>query len=101
MEKRSKALEVRARQEEEDEEREREAIQRVSKNADDAMDLDEELDGFKLPTAEEKEQEETNGVDLAIVQRRIRAITKILNQFSRLAEPDRFALSIQDWRLLI
>ncbi|KAG8823229.1 rRNA (cytosine-C5-)-methyltransferase nop2 [Serendipita sp. 399] len=89
MEKRSKALEAQARREAEDEERERAVLQDQSKQAGDAMDLDEEMDGFKLPTAEEKEQEETSGVDLTVVQRRMRAITKILSSFSRLAEPGR------------
>ncbi|CAG7846032.1 25S rRNA (cytosine-C(5))-methyltransferase nop2; AltName: Full=Nucleolar protein 2 [Serendipita indica DSM 11827] len=90
MEKRSKALERRARQEEQEEVDEQEMLQKQAEEAEDAMELDEEIDGFVLPSAEEREQEaQSGGVDLAVVQKRIRACTRILNRFTKLAEPGR------------
>jgi ribosomal RNA methyltransferase Nop2 len=90
MEKRSKALEKKARKEAEEELKEQLALQEQTEEAENAMDVDdEETDGFKLPTAEEKEEETKNGVNLNVVQRRITAITRILNHFSKLAEPGR------------
>lgn len=60
-----------------------------------AMDVEDEeaTEGFKLPTVEEREQEKAQGVDLAIVQKRIRAITRVLSRFSKLAEPGRYVRS--------
>ena len=54
-----------------------------------AVDDEEETEGFRLPTAEEREKEKADGVELATVQKRIRAITRILNRFRKLAEPGR------------
>lgn len=90
IEKRSKALEKKAREEAEGELEEQLALQKQAEEAENAMDVDDEAtDGFKLPTAEEREEELKTGVDLNIVQRRIAAITRILNRFSKLAEPGR------------
>jgi ribosomal RNA methyltransferase Nop2 len=94
MEKRSKALEKRARREELEELNERALLKKQEEEAENAMqvDDDEETEGFKLPTAEERERESQAGMDLAVVQRRIRAVTRILNRFSKLAEPGRYVV---------
>ncbi|PVG02788.1 NOL1/NOP2/sun family putative RNA met [Serendipita vermifera] len=92
MEKRSRALEKRQKRMDQEEEEEQELLQRQAEEAEEDMDVDadEETDRFKLPTAEEREQEaQSGGVDLVVVQRRIRACKRILNRFSKLAEPGR------------
>jgi ribosomal RNA methyltransferase Nop2 len=98
MEKRSKALEKRARREELEELNEQALLKKQEEETENAMqvDDDEETGGFKLPTAEERERESQTGMDLAVVQRRIRAVTRILNRFSKLAEPGRYVI---DYRL--
>jgi 25S rRNA (cytosine2870-C5)-methyltransferase len=94
MEKRSRALEKGARRAELEELDEQALLKKQEEAAENAMqvDDDEETEGFKLPTAEEREKESQTGMDLAVVQRRIRAITRILNRFSKLAEPGRYVV---------
>lgn len=92
MEKRSRVLEKKKQRIEQEEQEEQELLRRQAEEADEDMDVDadEETDGFKLPTAEEREQEaQSGGVDLVVVQRRIRACKRILNRFSKLGEPGR------------
>lgn len=82
MEKRSKALEKQAQTEMEidmEEQRQKPGVE----------DVDDDTEGFHLPTAEEREDEAKNGVDLNDVQKRMRACARILNNFSKLAEPGR------------
>jgi ribosomal RNA methyltransferase Nop2 len=92
MEKRSKALDRRARKEKESETKEQEMLMEQDGDASDGMDvdIDNETEAFRLPTAAERAEElQSGGVDLATVQRRIRGCTRVLNRFSKLAEPGR------------
>jgi 25S rRNA (cytosine2870-C5)-methyltransferase len=92
MEKRSRALDRRARDEKESELKEQEMQMQQDEEASDGMevDIDNETQDFRLPTVAERAEElQSGGVDLATVQRRIRGCTRVLNRFSKLAEPGR------------
>lgn len=92
MEKRSRALDRRARKEKESELKEQEMQMQQDEDASDGMDvdIDNEPEGYRLPTVAERAEElQSGGVDLATVQRRIRGCTRVLNRFSKLAEPGR------------
>ena len=90
MEQRSRALDRRAHQERETEMKEQEQLMQQDGEESDGMDVDVDTEGFRLPTTEERAEElQSGGVDLATVQRRIRGCTRVLNRFSKLAEPGR------------
>lgn len=92
MEQRSRALDRRARREKENDIKEQELLLQQDRAGSDDMDTDVDQDdeGFRLPTtAERAEESQSGGVDLATVQRRIRGCTRVLNRFSKLAEPGR------------
>jgi ribosomal RNA methyltransferase Nop2 len=89
MEKRSKALQKQARREAELDEEERLAAEAADGDAVD-MDVDETLEGFHLPTAEEREEEAKNGgADLVTVQSRMKGCARVLSNFSKLRAPGR------------
>lgn len=89
IEKRSKVLEKKARREAELDEEERLAAEAADGDAVD-MAIDEELEGFHLPTAEEKEEEaKSGGADLVTIQNRMKACARVLSNFNKLRAPGR------------
>ena len=89
IEKRSKALEKKARREAELDEEERLAAEAADGDVMD-MAIDEELEGFHLPTAEEKEEEaKSGGADLVTIQSRMKACARVLSNFNKLRAPGR------------
>lgn len=90
MEKRSGALDRQARREQEEDFEETMQSMQKDQEGSEMMDVDVDIEGFRLPTAAEREEESRNGgTDLATIQRRIRGCTRVLNRFSKLAEPGR------------
>ena len=88
IEKRSKALQTHARREAELDEEERLAAEAADGDAD--VDADEELEGLRLPTAEEREEEAKNGgADLVTIQSRMRRCARVLSNFNKLRAPGR------------
>jgi ribosomal RNA methyltransferase Nop2 len=54
------------------------------------MDVDEELEGFHLPTVEEREEEAKNGgADLVTIQSRMKGCARVLSNFTKLRAPGR------------
>ena len=89
IEKRSKALEKKARRELELDEEERFAAEAAAGDAGDMV-VDEELEGFHLPTVEEREEEaKSGGADLVTIQSRMKACARVLSNFNKLRAPER------------
>jgi 25S rRNA (cytosine2870-C5)-methyltransferase len=89
IEKRSRALEKKARMDVERDEEERLAAEAADGDATD-MDVDEGLEGFHLPTVEEREEEaKGGGADLVTIQSRMKACARILSNFNKLRAPGR------------
>ena len=85
IEKRSKALEKKARRESELDEEERLAAEAAAGD----MVVDEELEGFHLPTVEEREEEaKSGGADLVTIQSRMKACARVLSNFNKLRAPE-------------
>lgn len=54
------------------------------------MDIDEEFEGLRLPTAEEREEEAKNGgADLVTIQSRMKRCARVLSNFNKLRAPGR------------
>lgn len=55
-------------------------------------DDDDDSEPFRLPTAEEREEEKKGVSDVQVVQRRMRQCVRVLRNFKKLAEEDRSAI---------
>jgi ribosomal RNA methyltransferase Nop2 len=89
IEKRSKALDKKARIEAELDEEELLAPEKAEGDAAD-MEVDEELGDLYLPTAEGREEEAKNGgADLVTIQSRMKACARVLSNFNKLRAPGR------------
>lgn len=93
MEKLSRALDAEAAHEAELdlEEMQNAALAEEDEDDDVGMEDEDEEEGglFRLPTAEEREEEKKGVSDVQVVQRRMRQCVKVLRNFKKLAEKDR------------
>jgi len=88
IEKRSKAIQEQARREAELDEEERLAAEAADGDELD-MDANEALEGFHLPTAEEREEMKNGGEDLVTIQSRMKRCARVLSNFNKLRAPGR------------
>lgn len=90
MEKRSRAMDAKARR---DAELDMQELQEAAADDDEVAEgagLDEDGNMFTLPTSEEREEEtKRGGPEVHVVQRRMRECTRILGDFKKLASPGR------------
>ena len=88
IEKRSKAIQEQERREAELDEEERLAAEAADGDEVD-MDANEALEGFHLPTAEEREETKNSGEDLVTIQNRMKRCARVLSNFNKLRAPGR------------